>query len=285
MTGKEGDRYPQWEEIMRYIIENEGLRVEADDFGAEVVSVMRGGKERLWQNENGAWAGHAPVLFPVCGNCAVVVDGRSYPMPKHGFARRSRFELSERGADFLRFTLRADAETKKLYPFDFEFTVKYTLHGNTLRADYSVDRPVPLSWGGHFSNKLFAPLSSYYLLFDREEDFSALLHDENGLLTGETRQFGRGRRLDLPEEGLQHGNTLIFGNIRSEEVTLCSPEGPLVGFRFSGFSHLLLWRPDGAQMLCVEPWGNLPDRAGGEQTELAQKFAPRTAAFQEITYD
>ena len=49
---------------MTYEFGSDVLRCEVSDIGAELVSVKLNGKERLWQNDNGGWDGHAPILFP-----------------------------------------------------------------------------------------------------------------------------------------------------------------------------------------------------------------------------
>ena len=76
---------------MIYEFGSETLRCKVSSVGAELISVVHNGKERLWQNDNGGWSGHAPILFPFAGSCAMVVDGVEYPVPKHGFARKSEF--------------------------------------------------------------------------------------------------------------------------------------------------------------------------------------------------
>ena len=76
---------------MNYTIRNECLAVTVSSLGAEMLGVKAFGKERLWQNENGSWSGHAPVLFPVCGSCGVTVNGKTYEVGAHGFARKSEF--------------------------------------------------------------------------------------------------------------------------------------------------------------------------------------------------
>ena len=67
---------------MKYTVKNKTLSVTVDSYGAEMVSVEYNGKERLWQNATGEWAGHAPLLFPVCGHFGVTVDGVSYPISR-----------------------------------------------------------------------------------------------------------------------------------------------------------------------------------------------------------
>ena len=49
---------------MTYQLSSGLLELEISSIGAELISVKKQGKERLWQNENGGWSGHAPVLFP-----------------------------------------------------------------------------------------------------------------------------------------------------------------------------------------------------------------------------
>ena len=54
---------------MIYTIENEFLRVSAEDDGAQLSSVelKENGKEFLWQGDPSVWYGRAPVLFPIIG--------------------------------------------------------------------------------------------------------------------------------------------------------------------------------------------------------------------------
>ena len=276
---------------MAYELENGAIRVLIDPVGAEPVSLVFRGRERLWQNENGGWAGHAPVLFPVCGNCAVIEGGVRYPIPRHGFARGMRFSLRSRTENSLSFTLCADAETFRLYPFDFLFTVTYLLEGDSLLVRYEAENPADkrlfFSWGGHFSHKLFAPLGEHFLRFPAEEEFNAYLHGADGRLTGERRALGKGNTFFLPEEELSEGNTLIFAP-KSRAVVLGNARGKVAALEFEGFGYLLLWRPDGADMICIEPWANLPDRAGDEtpfsrKRLLSAGKGERLSATQKIT--
>lgn len=260
---------------MGTFIKNQFLSAEIDPFGAELLHVVHNGRERLWQNETGAWAGHAPVLFPVCGNCGMTVRGRKYPIGKHGFARKSLFTCIEARENAASFRLRSSSETRKVYPFAFSFTVRYELRGNLLEIAYTAEntgkKSMPFSCGGHVSNALTEPIGAHMLLFSKEETFRALHHDEEGRLNGRTSDMGRGKELKLCEEWFRGGNTVIFGGVGSESVTLFSEKrGALVELGFAGFENLLLWKPENADMLCIEPWANLPDRAG-EDLEFAGK--------------
>ncbi len=238
---------------MRETICSGGLCVTVDDRGAEPVSLSFQGKERLWQNENGAWAGHAPLLFPVCGNCEVIVDGRRYPVPRHGFARKARFTLAEKRENYLRYELSDGEATVSVYPFPFRLSVLYRIAEGALEIEYEVKNtgaePLVFSIGAHPCFALDGDLGEYELAFEREERLIHLLHDDAGLLTGEERDFGMLR---------------VFPLLRKKTGEKA------VEYAFRGFSHLLLWRPEGARAICIEPWCNLPGKAGA-QSEFAQK--------------
>ena len=65
---------------------------------------------------------------------------------------------------------------------------------------------------------------------------------------------------------------MIFGDIQSEKVWLKTAQGEkLAEITFKEFKNLLLWRPDGAKMICIEPWQNLPDKVGQEFVEFSKK--------------
>lgn len=272
---------------MIYSIKNNELSVQIDSRGAEVVSVKHNGIERSWQNENGSWSGHAPILFPVCGHCDMVVGGEKYEMPFHGFALTSTFECVTSKDDSVCFALSANEYTRKIYPFDFALYITYALSNNRLIVSYRIenrgDETLYFSLGGHDSFSLDGALSQYKLVFDRSEKFDAILHDDSGRLTGEIMRIGEGRELVLPEEFLRDGRTLILPDMRSDKVTLCRLDGKkCAGLTFGGFGNILLWRPNGANMICIEPWMNLPDDVSDGLTEFADKrgvrrVAPRTA--------
>lgn len=75
--------------------------IKAD--GAELCSVQdANGRELSW-NAAPSWPNHSPVLFPIVGQLIgdqLLVDGRSYPMARHGFARRRTFEWLEQKSGF-----------------------------------------------------------------------------------------------------------------------------------------------------------------------------------------
>ena len=109
--------------------------------GAELKSVVKDGKEYLWDGNPDIWSGQAPLLFPICGGLKddkYRFEGKEYTLKKHGFARLSEFEIERKEEASITFILRSKEEIKKQYPFDFELRVTYTLLENKIDVAYSV---------------------------------------------------------------------------------------------------------------------------------------------------
>ncbi len=261
---------------MNYTIKNARLSLTVSDMGGEAISVVCDGKERLWQNPTGEWSGHAPLLFPVCGHVGMTVNGVSYPIKSHGFAKKSTFALTAYGEDFLTFSLAANEDTKRVYPFEFIFSVTYRIVENTLSIEYAVEnpseQPLYFACGGHETFALDKDVDGYAIEFEKEEKLIHYYHNNEGCLTGKTREYGNGQPFPLPIDFLQNGETLIFKNVCSRKVKLIDTEGnALADITFEGFGNLLLWRADEAKYICIEPWTNLPDKADIPDIEFSQK--------------
>ena len=80
------------------IYSKDNLTIEVSEHGAELTSLRKEGWEYLWNGDAAYWNRHSPVLFPVVGkpyNNELHVDGKTYPMKRHGYARDSEFEQVE----------------------------------------------------------------------------------------------------------------------------------------------------------------------------------------------
>jgi galactose mutarotase-like enzyme len=252
------------------------LKVVVNDYGAELTSILVNGVERLWQNENGTWAGHAPVFFPACGLCKVVVDGKEYPQFRHGFAQYFTFEVTEQADDLLRFTLKSNEETKKYYPYDFVLHFIYKIvNGDTLvithEAYNPAETPMYCAFGGHESFLLDKNLGAYEVRFEKEEKFRSLTIT-GSFMDGGFVDLGAGKTFALDEKFFVNSETAIFEKIQSRKVTLAEIGGEAVAdVAFDGFDNLLFWRPEDAKTICIEPWHNLPDNEAHCNDEFATK--------------
>ena len=137
-------------------IKNNKLEVEIDQLGAQITHVvdLKGNFDYIWNGK--AWKRHAPILFPSIGRSNddhYVVDGQTYPMPQHGFARDLQWENVRKADDQVLLQLKASPKTKEYYPFDFTLQVDYKLVGNQLLTKYSVTnndkQTMPYALGSH----------------------------------------------------------------------------------------------------------------------------------------
>ena len=260
---------------MLYIIGNKRLSVAVDSLGAELNSVKKDGKELLWQNYDGSWDGHSPVLFPYCGRCKVIIDGKTYKSHLHGFAAKRKFSRISQTATELVLTTRSDAGTKAVYPYDFEFSVRYAVRKTTLYIDYIIkntgENAMYFGCGGHESFNIDGKLEDYFVEFEKDESLHRLFHTEKGRLNGKTKEYPQSKFLRFKDVPVDDSETLIFKGIKSRWCRLVKNTGETVAeTHFKGFSNLLFWRPDGAPVICMEPWTNLPDK-NGEKTDFRKK--------------
>lgn len=261
---------------MKYTIDNGKIAVTVSSDGAELISVIKDGKEWIWQNPTGEWAGHAPILFPVCGHFGLKHEGVEYPLPSHGFAKRKPFTLVSKSDERIELVLCADESTKEVYPFDFCLHVVYAICGSKLTVEYIVENvgetPLYFACGSHESYNLDANVDNYALVFEKEESFVNYHHNDQGYLTGETSDYGTGKTFALPYDYLQKSRTVIFKDLNSRKVTLCEKSGRQVAkITFDGFANLLLWRAANTPYICIEPWTNLPDPDGVPDVEFSTK--------------
>jgi len=268
------------------IIENDHLKVAISAKGAQLSSLYNKHAhiEHMWQADQSIWPWHAPNLFPIVGglvNNELHVDGQTYNLPRHGFARQSEFEVLETSANHAVFQLAANQETSAVYPYQFAFQVLYDLIDNALRVTYKVinldDKAIYFSVGGHPAFSV--PFGSdgnyedYYLEFEAAENLETHLLTAEGYLSGETRPVKlNGKNLFLTRH-LFDADALVFQNIQSKIVTIKSiKHRHSLSLEFPHYKHLGIWAKPGANFVCIEPWLGYAD-AAGSSTDLSQKPA------------
>lgn len=270
---------------MSTVIENEFLRAEIKERGAELSSVKnRGGYEYIWQGDEKIWAKQCPVLFPVCGrlvNKKYRYGGNTYEMNSHGFASASVFRAERLSETAALFTLTENEETLAQYPFCFVFSVKYELVGRELVVEYAVknadDKDLYFSFGAHEAYNV-RDFDRWSVEFERQEDLYVKKQASLGYL-GEGRELFRAGVKELPlNYELFLNDALIFDGLRSRFVTLKREGRSVVTVDFHGFDELLLWTKAGAPYLCIEPWNGLPDYADTDGEFTRKKGIRKLAA-------
>lgn len=267
-------------------IENEFLKVAIRAKGAEITSIYnkKTGLEHIWQATAEVWGWHAPNLFPVVGECAqeeILIDGKSYPMSRHGFARTSVFSLIDSTDVHAKFSLLYNDDTLAVYPYKFAFQVLYDLFDSELRVSYKVinydDQTIYFSVGAHpafnipfFKDEVYA---DYYLEFEQEEELHKHLLTKGGLFSGGTELVPLdGNKLPLTT-GLFAQDALVFKNLASQSIHIKSKNHPhQVTVKYPQFNYMGIWAKSGAPFVCIEPWLGCADTEG-KTGELKDKEA------------
>ncbi len=252
---------------MQEIIRSGNFMAAVDSLGAELVSFKDGsGREYMWQADPEIWKRHAPVLFPfVCSTDSkkFTVNGREFKMSNHGFARDSQFEKAASSENSISFVLRSSEATKALYPYDFEFTVTYTLENNKITAVFSAkntgSEDMYCFIGGHPGFN--CPMSDdekfddYYVKYEKSETIIQELPDGRKITVADNTDT-----VNITRE-LFANDVFMKEKPASSEVSLIgrkSGKGVKVSYDNSGC--IAVWSPaaDNAAFVCLEPWTSVP---------------------------
>jgi len=256
-------------------IASESLTARINPFGAELSSLTDAqGREYMTDADPAFWSGRAPLLFPIVGALAddtLRVDGEPFRRPKHGFARRSTFVLTEQAADRAVFRLEDSAETRASFPFAFVLDMAFTLSGMTLAMTATVhntgDASLPFSFGFHpaFAWPLpgGAEKAAHRVVFEADEPQQIRQLDKaSGLIRAEGVPTPvRGRELALDPELFRH-DALIWTELASRRLSYGAPGGARLDVAFPDSPMLGIWQVPGARYICIEPWQGHSDPQG-----------------------
>jgi galactose mutarotase-like enzyme len=242
-------------------LKNQILTVKINHKGAELVSLFHEDTqtEYIWSADATFWGKFSPVLFPIVGalkDNLFRFEGQEYHLSRHGFAREREFTMENMDDESVTFLLTHDEESLKVYPFFFEFRLRYELHENQLSVTYSVKNTgnkssqsaetlsdfASLFYGGESdsyienSEKMYfsvgghpafaVPLSAdtnyedYYLEFNKTEDFQRWGLVEGGLIADHSTDFLLNTNRLALTKGLFYDDAIVFKNLESTEVIL-----------------------------------------------------------------
>jgi Galactose mutarotase and related enzymes len=256
-------------------LSNDIISITASEHGAELQSIVKDGKEYIWQADPAYWARRAPVLFPIVGrlweNCYRYM-GKTYTMPQHGFARDMDFEIHRKTEQSLQFRLIDTPKTYEMYPFHFALTVTYTIKANTikvqLRVDNTDEKMMYFQVGSHpgfylpMFNSCIMERGNLLLYKSRGASYKAI--DEvtisklgpNGCLALEKKRQKLSKGLFQLNKTTFDQDALILENSQVQKVSILNLENkPVVSLRF-GTPVLGIWSPakKDAPFVCIEPW-------------------------------
>lgn len=259
---------------MLITLQNEKLQLTVDTHGAQMMHLVCGGEEYLWQGDPRYWEDRAPVLFPFVGRLTdkrCTVYGEPFSMGIHGFAAACEFRPEKQEKDSVTLVLESGADTLAQYPFVFRFAVTYQLKGSTVAITYRVenksDRVMPFGIGGHpgfgIPHAQGETISDYYLDFRQLCLPDKMGVSDTGFITGQDVLCPLTEEKYLPlDAALFTDDTVLLKNmtkavtLRSRKsdyaVTVSYPDMPYLG--------LWPWPGTGAPYICIEPWSSVPAR-------------------------
>jgi galactose mutarotase-like enzyme len=265
---------------MKHYAKNSELEIAVRQPGAELLSIksLKSGIEYMWSGDPAVWNSTAPNLFPIVGGLrdnTFLWKGEKYILQKHGFIRENpALLLTGITADSLTFGMTSSKETLKIYPFEFEFSIKFELEGTKIKVIHTVTNPgdttIYFSVGGHPGFK--CPIhpdekyEDYYLEFEQNENSSTWLLHENGTVLNQTAPvFNNSKVIPLTHE-LFSKDALIFKDLKSRKVTLRSKKSKqALSVTFKDFPYLGIWAKTNGNYVCIEPWCGIADKFDTDQ--------------------
>lgn len=298
---------------MRYVLENEVLRIEIDTFGAELKSVRRKSDEReyMWQADPKYWGRTSPVLFPFVGvpkNKEYRYEGETYAMGQHGFARDMEFLFESidgkkadaehtAGESSIWFVLESNEETYQKYPFEFRLHIGYELRINEIKVKWYVEnideKPIYFAIGAHpaFVCPIHgeADKTGYGLRFGGLTDelhYHGNTPEGLAVLEDKVLHLADGRVIFTPDF-FDDCTYMVEGN-QTRRVELLDAKGDAyvtVDFEAPLFA---IWSPEkkNAPFVCIEPWYGRCDAVdfSGSIAERAYENALASGGIFEAAY-
>ena len=257
------------------LLKNDRLTVEISSHGAELQSIKNAdGREYLWQGDEKYWPRRSPLLFPiVCGlwKGQYRVDGKTYELPRHGFARDMDFVVVEKSATSVTYELTSNEETLKVYPYEFGLNVTYILNEDTINVVWSVQnlgkQEIHFQIGGHPAFNLpgvkEGDKMEGAILFDNEEPLTRIIGNTEGCIKPERYEVKTAQHVWLFDEESFADDAVILDKSQVGLAVLLDSDGrPQIGLSFDA-PCVGIWSPYGknAPFVCIEPWYGVQDWA------------------------
>ena len=262
---------------MIYTISNEKLTVQVTSVGGDFWSIEdANGVQHLWQGDERYWSSRSVTIFPYIGRLTdktYKYKDNFYQLETHGIARRAEFEVLKQAQNEITFILRSNEEIKKMYPFEFDFCVTYTLNDNEIIVNYTVvnndTKAMYFGVGGHPAFNVVVnddiDFTDYYLEFGSKKDTIQIDISTTGYLTGNDTEYKlkEGDKIDL-EHSLFDTDAIILKGMDNSITLKCEKNDSSITVEYPSMKYLGLWHTPKTQapFLCIEPWTSLPARQG-----------------------
>lgn len=250
---------------MNITIYNHQIKATINTLGAELIQLEKENHNYIWTIDETYWNKTSPILFPIVGrlkNDTYTIEGKTYELPRHGFARNFEFELENQTENTVVLLFTENQETLKQYPFQFELRLKYELIENSLKINYSIlnksQETMPFSIGAHPAFAIDGLFSDYTLDFNQSENFISYELEKEQFNNSFKKIPSENGKINL-DYALFEKDALVFKHLKSNILTLLRKNQPYISVEFKGFPYLGIWTKPNAPFLCIEPWCGLAD--------------------------
>ncbi|MFO0735227.1 MAG: galactose mutarotase [Labilithrix sp.] len=188
--------------------------------------------------------GGNPVLFPSPGK--LVDDSWTHgKMGQHGFARSSKWEVTDQTKSAVSLRLTANDATRAVYPWNFVASYIYRLDGPKLRIEQRFEsfgeKPMPFGAGFH----------PYFHVPQAEKAHARIpTQAKRAWDNVAKREIEMPERIDLTAKEVDlhlhaHGGPRAALELRDARIDIrCSEE----------FERWVVWTQEGKDFVCLEPW-------------------------------
>ena len=230
------------------------LSLELTNKGGEMASLTYKDKDVLYKGDGQYWSGKNPTLFPFISSPdkkEYTLDGITYPCRNHGLIRYSTLDTVIDDGNTVKMSLKANEETLKEYPFNFEYSISYRLDNNKVLINYEIKnndtKVMPFTFGLHPG----------FIVRNFEEMSLVFPDDEVGQLFNQKDRTSKQIKLGTYTNFLNDLNelqTVILSGLKSKNVILKMKEYS-VSIDISKYKYLALWTADSnSNFMCIEPW-------------------------------
>ncbi|MCM8528020.1 MAG: hypothetical protein NE327_15970 [Lentisphaeraceae bacterium] len=233
-----------------------------DSFGAKCLALVIDDENLLFYDEEDIGHSGSPLCFPSFGplkNNEFLFDGKAYPMKQHGFVRDNECTKVSSTESEATYELKQNEDSLKRFPFNFTFTVTYTLSENDLKINTKMtnqsNQPMPVLPGIHpyfalenpdnvqFTTKAsqaYNNLNKYEAESLDESDYLKIIAEKDGI---KTVKVCRNPDHHMPNHGLETME-ILRGNQKSIKLKT----------DFASFKLMTVWRKSAdSKFICLEP--------------------------------
>lgn len=280
-------------------LENDKLRVKVSSFAGYLESIWDKEKnmEHYWQYDSAVWPRRTSVCFPICGNLTddeYSYEGKKYTLPSHGFLRENELAVVEQTPIKVVFEFCDTEETRKVYPFAFQYLITEELVDGSFVVTYTVkntgDGPMYYTTGSHYTYAM--PIAAGEKQGDYVYQFcgpqkAGKLFLEGGQIAGKTDDIFHGAD-NISLDGLfEAGSTILdLADITPKKIAIKSlKSGAFTEVAFEGFDYCVLWaKPGESPFICIEPWTGMLDQKGHDKDITKKLGITKLGAGESKTY-